>query len=169
MAGLEEGVITPEFHAFCAGGATFYGRYFKCHSGGPHGSIDLRHAIEKSCNVYFYTVGNMVGIDRLHKWATALGLGELSRHRPAHEIQGIMPSPAWKRRSTSEKWYAGETISVSIGQGQVSVTPISLAVMAMTVANGGTRYQPHLIRAVDDGNGEAGSRFRRRSRARWPT
>ena len=69
------------------------------------------------------------------------------------EIQGIMPSTAWKRQKYNEKWYAGETISVSIGQGQVSVTPISLAVMAMTVANGGTRHQPHLVRAIDDGNG----------------
>jgi penicillin-binding protein 2 len=153
VAGLEEGVITPEFRAFCPGGANFYGRYFKCHQGGPHGSIDLRHAIEKSCNVYFYTVGNMVGIDRLHKWASALGLGEMSGIDLAHEIQGIMPSSEWKRQRTGEKWYAGETISVSIGQGQVSVTPISLAVMMMTVANGGTRHQPHLVRAVDEGKG----------------
>jgi penicillin-binding protein 2 len=65
-----------------------------------------------------------------------------------------MPSTEWKRAKTGEKWYAGETISVSIGQGQVSVTPISLAVMAMTIANGGTRYTPHLVRATDDGSGE---------------
>ena len=121
--------------------------------GGPHGRIDLRHAIEKSCNVYFYTVGNMLGIDRLHKWASALGLGEMSGIDLPHEIQGIMPSTAWKKRRTGEKWYAGETISVSIGQGQVSVTPVSLAVMMMTVANGGTRHTPHLVRAVDEGKG----------------
>src|SRR6187397_29122 len=145
VAGLEEGVITPETRVFCGGGATFYGRYFKCHSGGPHGSISLRNAIEKSCNVYFYTVGNMLGVDRMHKWASALGLGELSGIDLPSEIQGIMPSTEWKRQKFNEKWYAGETISVSIGQGQVSVTPISLAVMAMTVANGGTRYQPHLV------------------------
>jgi penicillin-binding protein 2 len=153
VAGLEEGVITPEFRAFCPGGAYFYGRYFKCHQGGPHGGIALRHAIEKSCNVYFYTVGNMVGIDRLHKWASALGLGEMSGIDLPHEIQGIMPSSAWKKQRTGEKWYAGETISVSIGQGQVSVTPVSLAVMMMTVANGGTRHVPHLVRAVDEGKG----------------
>jgi penicillin-binding protein 2 len=154
VAGLEEGVITPDTRVFCPGGATFFGRFFKCHVGGPHGSIDLRRAIEKSCNVYFYTVGNQVGIDRLHKWATALGLGVMSGIDLPHEIEGIMPSTAWKRARHNEKWYAGETISVSIGQGQVSVTPISLAVMMMTVANGGTRYQPHLVRAVDpDGSG----------------
>jgi len=153
IAGLEEGVITPETNFFCGGGATFYGRYFKCHVGGPHHSISLRRAIEKSCNVYFYSVGNLLGVDRMHKWASALGLGEMSGIDLPSEIQGIMPSTAWKRQKYNEKWYAGETISVSIGQGQVSVTPISLAVMAMTVANGGTRHQPHLVRAIDDGNG----------------
>jgi penicillin-binding protein 2 len=154
IAGLEEGLITPDTSFFCGGGATFYGRFFKCHVGGPHHSISLRHAIEKSCNVYFYSVGNLLGVDRMHKWASALGLGELSGIDLPSEIQGIMPSTEWKRQKYNEKWYAGETISVSIGQGQVSVTPISLAVMAMTVANGGTRYQPHLVRAVDDGNGQ---------------
>jgi penicillin-binding protein 2 len=154
IAGLEEGLITPDTTFFCGGGATFYGRYFKCHVGGPHHSISLRNAIEKSCNVYFYSVGNLLGVDRMHKWASALGLGELSGIDLPSEIQGIMPSTEWKRQKYNEKWYAGETISVSIGQGQVSVTPISLAVMAMTVANGGTRYQPHLIRATDDGNGQ---------------
>ncbi len=151
-AALEEGVITPDHHVMCSGGATFYGRYFKCH-GGPHGSLDLVHGIEHSCNVYFYTVGNMLGIDRIHKWATALGLGVDTGIDLPHEIEGIVPSTEWKRAKTGEKWYAGETISVSIGQGQVSVTPISLAVMAMTVANGGTRYTPHLVKAVDDGSG----------------
>jgi penicillin-binding protein 2 len=152
-AALEEGVITPSYRVFCSNGATFYGRYFKCH-GGPHGSLDLIHGIEHSCNVYFYTVGNMVGIDRIHKWATALGLGVETGIDLPHEIEGIVPSTEWKRAKTGEKWYAGETISVSIGQGQVSVTPISLAVMAMTVANGGTRYTPHLVRAIDEGRGE---------------
>ena len=146
-------MITPDTNFFCGGGATFYGRYFKCHVGGPHHSISLRRAIEKSCNVYFYSVGNLLGVDRMHKWASALGLGEMSGIDLPSEIQGIMPSTAWKRQKYNEKWYAGETISVSIGQGQVSVTPISLAVMAMTVANGGTRHQPHLVRAIDDGNG----------------
>jgi penicillin-binding protein 2 len=152
-AALEEGLITPSYHVQCNGGATFYGRYFKCH-GGPHGSLDLVHGIEKSCNVYFYTVGNMLGIDKLHKWATALGLGVESGIDLPHEIEGIMPSTEWKKARTGEKWYAGETISVSIGQGQVSVTPISLAVMAMTVANGGTRYTPHLVHAIDEGTGQ---------------
>lgn len=153
VAGLEEGVITPETRVFCGGGATFYGRYFKCHLRGGHGSVDVRHALEKSCNVFFYTLGNMLGVDRIHKWATALGLGESSGIDLPFETPGIMPSTAWKRQRTGERWYAGETISVAIGQGQVSVTPISLAVMMATVANGGTRVVPHLVRAVDHGSG----------------
>jgi penicillin-binding protein 2 len=154
VAALEEGIVTPSFTTFCPGGATFYGRFFKCHLKGGHGTVDMRHAIEKSCNVYFYTLGNMVGIDKLHKWASALGLGVESGIDLPHETEGIMPSSAWKKLTTGEKWYAGETISVSIGQGQVSVTPISLAVMMMTVANGGTRYTPHLVKALDEGDGK---------------
>jgi penicillin-binding protein 2 len=152
VAGLEEGVVTPNTTVFCPGGANFYGRFFKCHLAGGHGTVDMRHAIEKSCNTYFYTVGNMLGVDRIHKWASALGLGERSGIDLPNEIRGIMPSTEWKQQTTGEKWYAGETISVSIGQGQVSVTPLSLAVMMMTVANGGTRYTPHVLKATIDGN-----------------
>jgi penicillin-binding protein 2 len=154
VAALEEGLVTPSYRVFCPGGATFYGRYFKCHSGGPHGSIDMRHALEKSCNVYFYTLGNLVGIDRMAKWANNLGLGVTTGIDLPHETQGIMPSTAWKKTTKEPKWYPGETISVAIGQGAVSVTPISLAVMMMTVANGGTRFTPHLVRSVyEDGKG----------------
>jgi len=153
LAGLEEGVITPEFKVFCPGHANFYGRDFKCWKKGGHGSIDLRHAIEQSCDVYFYTVGNMVGVDKINKWATALGLGVKSGIDLPNEVQGLVPSTEWKREKMHEKWYAGETISVAIGQGQVSVTPISLAVYMATLGNGGTRVTPHLLKAVDDGTG----------------
>ncbi len=152
-AALEEGVITPDFKVHCTGAGVFYGRAFKCWKAGGHGTVDLRHAIEQSCNVYFYTVGNMVGIDRINKWATRLGLGVKSGIDLPNEVAGIVPSTEWKRQRTGEKWYAGETISVSIGQGQVSVTPVSMAVMISTIANGGTRVTPHLLRASDDGGG----------------
>jgi penicillin-binding protein 2 len=153
-AALEEGIVTPDFRVFCPGGATFYGRYFKCHLAGGHGSVDMRHAIEKSCNVYFYTLGNMLGVDRIHKWAALLGLGERSGIDLPNEIKGLVPSTEWKKTTREPKWYPGETISVSIGQGQVSVTPISQAVMMMTVANGGTRYTPHVLKAIDKGDGK---------------
>lgn len=153
VAALEEGLVTPDFKTHCSGGATFYGRYFRCHKKEGHGTLDMRHAIEKSCNVYFYTLGNMLGVDRIHKWATRLGLGVPSGIDLPNEVTGLVPSTEWKRRRFGERWYAGETISVAIGQGQVSVTPISLAVMMMTLANGGIRNVPHLVRAFNDGQG----------------
>ena len=153
VAALEEGIVSPNFRVSCGGGATFYGRYFQCHKKGGHGSVDIREAMEKSCNVYFYTLGNMTGVDKIHKWATLLGLGEKTGIDLPNEVSGLVPSTEWKRRRYNEKWYAGETISVAIGQGQVSITPVSLAVMMSTVANGGTRFVPQLLKAVDEGNG----------------
>jgi len=154
-AALEEGVITPDFKVNCPGHAVFYGRSFACSlpNGRGHGVMDLRHAIEHSCNVYFYTIGNMTGIDKIHKWATLLGLGEKTGIDLPNEMQGLVPSPEWKQARFKEKWYAGETISVSIGQGAVALTPISEAVYVSAIANGGTRVTPHLLKAVDDGSG----------------
>ena len=151
VAALEEGVVTPDFRVACPGGRFVHGRFFRCHS--THGSVDMREALEKSCNSYFYALGEKMEIDQIHKWATALGLGELSGVDLPHEVRGLMPSTAWKRERRGERWYPGETISVSIGQGAVSVTPISLAVMMATIANGGTRVTPHLLAAVNEGQG----------------
>ena len=154
-AALEEGLITPDFKVACPGHAVFFGRSFQCSlpNGRGHGTIDLRQAIERSCYVYFYTVGNVLGIEKIHKWATLLGLGERTGIDLPNELQGLVPSPEWKRERFKEKWYAGETISVSIGQGAVSLTPISMAVYISALANGGTRLTPHLLKAVDDGSG----------------
>ena len=151
VAALEEGVVTPDFRVACRGGRFVHRRFFRCHS--THGSVDMREALEKSCNSYFYALGEKMEIDQIHKWGTALGLGELSGVDLPHEVRGLMPSTAWKRDRRGERWYPGETISVAIGQGAVSVTPISLAVMMATVANGGTRVTPHLLAAVNEGQG----------------
>jgi penicillin-binding protein 2 len=153
LAALEEGIIDPHFTVFCRGGHTFYGRFFKCWKKEGHGTVDMRQAIEKSCDVWFYTVGNMLGVDKIHKWATLLGLGVKTGIDLPNEVQGIMPSTEWKKARTGEKWYAGETISVAIGQGQVTVTPVSMAVYTATLANGGTRVTPHIMKAVDEGKG----------------
>ena len=152
IAGLGEGVITPDFKVTCNGGGTFYGRFFQClHS---HGVVDLRHAIEKSCNTYFYTVGSKLDIDKIHEYASKLGLvGRTGIDLPG-EVESFVGSRAWKQKEYRQPWYPGETISVSIGQGAVSVTPIALATMISTVANGGTLVTPHLVRATDaDGQG----------------
>ena len=152
-AALEEGLVTPNFKVTCNGGANFYGRYFQCHKKEGHGTVDMRHAIEQSCNVYFYTLGSMLKIDQIHKWGTRLGLGVKSGIDLPNEQQGLVPSTEWKQRRFNEKWYPGETISVSIGQGQNSVTVISLAMMMATVANGGTLFTPKLVKSIDDGSG----------------
>ncbi len=152
-AALEEGVITPDFKVFCRGGAIFYNRFFQCHLKQGHGLMDLRHAIEQSCNVYFYTIANMVGIDKIHKWAEALGLPGKTGVDIPNESESVVPSTAWKLARMGEKWYAGETISVGIGQGALSVTPIGLAEVYATIANGGRRFVPHLVKAIDAGDG----------------
>jgi penicillin-binding protein 2 len=94
----------------------------------------------------------MTGIDKIHKWATLLGLGEKSGIDLPNEVQGLVPSPEWKKQRTGEKWYAGETISVSIGQGQVTLTPVSMAVYMASLATG-QRVTPRLLKSVDDGSG----------------
>jgi len=136
VAALEEGVVSPDFRVFCGGSAVFFGRPFQCWKKGGHGSVDMRHALEGSCNVYHYTIGNMVGVDKINKWATNLGLGVKSGIDLPNEQQGLVPSTKWKLEKMHEKWYAGETISVGIGQGAVSLTPVSMAVYMSTLANG---------------------------------
>jgi penicillin-binding protein 2 len=149
IAALEEGVIEPEDEVVCRGGGVFYRRFFACHS--THGSVDMARALAQSCNTYFYKLGQALGVDLIHKWATALGLGRLSGIDLPHEVQGLIPSSAWKRATHGERWYAGETISVAIGQGQVSVTPLSMAVMMAAVANGGQVLAPRVLRRSLDG------------------
>lgn len=152
-AAMEEGLVDSNFRVNCAGGANFYGRYYKCHLKGGHGSVDMRHAIEKSCNVYFYTLGNMLGVDRIYKWAEKLGLAGKTGIDLPNEQESLVPNTEWKLKRTGERWYPGETISVSIGQGQVTVTPAGLANMIATIANGGTRITPHVVKAIDEGTG----------------
>jgi penicillin-binding protein 2 len=154
IAGLAEGVIDPDFKVFCSGRKTFYGSTRQCWKAGGHGTVDLRHALEQSCNVYFYTVGDMLHIDQIHKVSSQLGLvGKTGIDLPG-ELESVVGSTEWKMKRFGQPWYPGDTISVSIGQGYVDVTPLALATMISTVANGGTLITPHLVRAEDsDGTG----------------
>jgi penicillin-binding protein 2 len=153
VVGLQEGIIDPSTRVFCGGGGTFYGRYFQCHKRGGHGSVDLRQAIERSCNVYFYTIGARLGnkIDVVHKWAERLGLVGRTGIDLPNEVPSFVASSEWSQRVRKQPWYPGETVSVSIGQGAVAVTPMGLAMFAATIANGGTLYTPQLVREVFDG------------------
>lgn len=153
VAALEEGIITPETTFYCPGHGTFYGRTFHCLRRQGHGTVDLRTAIEQSCNVYFYNLGQRLSIDTIHEYAAAFGLvGKTGIDLPG-EGDSLVASTEWKRRTQNQPWYPGETISVAIGQGAVAVTPIALATMIATVANGGTLVTPHLARAFDNGDG----------------
>ena len=145
-AGLQEG-IAEDMHVTCNGGATFYGRYFKCwvlaeHR--THGVVDISKAIYQSCDVFFYTLAEKLGIDRIAKYATMLGLGQKTGIDLPQEVTGVMPSEEWKIRNYKQKWYAGETISVGIGQGAVATTPIQLARAIGGIASGGVLHRPHV-------------------------
>jgi penicillin-binding protein 2 len=145
LAGLETGVA-EDLQVTCAGSAMWYGRPFKCHKKGGHGRIGLHGAIVGSCDVFFYALGNRLGIDTIAKYADMAGLGHKTGVDLPHEAEGIVPSTAWKLRTAREKWYAGETISVSIGQGALTVTPIQLAYAIGGLANGGVWMKPHVVR-----------------------
>jgi len=148
-AGLAEGVIDPDRRVYCSGATTIYGRSFACGRRGGHGRVDLRQAIERSCNVYFYHLGQTLGIERIARWARAFGLGEPTGIDLAGERPGLVPDPAWSRAARGHPWYPGETISVAIGQGPLLVTPIQLARMTAAVANGGRLVTPHLVADPD--------------------
>jgi penicillin-binding protein 2 len=146
LAGLQYGVITDDFRVRCGGGASFYGRYFKCHEKRGHGTVDLQRAMAQSCDVFFYTVGNKLGIDRIAEYSQMSGLGELTGIDLPGEKEGLVPSTAWKMRNFRVKWYAGETISVAIGQGATTVTPLQLARAIGGIATGGVWQTPHLVK-----------------------
>ncbi|HEX3319833.1 MAG TPA: penicillin-binding protein 2 [Terriglobales bacterium] len=150
-AGMQEGVA-EDMHVNCGGGATFYGRYFKCwvlaeHR--VHGPVDISKAIYQSCDVFFYTLAEKLGIQRIAQYATMLGLGQKTGIDLPQEASGVMPSEEWKIRNFKQKWYAGETISVGIGQGAVATTPIQLARAIGAIASGGTMRRPHVISPRD--------------------
>lgn len=146
IAGLETGVIDDETSFFCPGGASFYGHYFACHLKHGHGKIELHRAIAQSCDVFFYNVGNRLGIDRIAQYAELAGIGHKTGIDLPNETQGTMPSTKWKMRLARQKWYAGETISVAIGQGAVTVSPLQIAAALGGLGAGGKWYKPHLVK-----------------------
>ncbi len=145
---LEEKVPPEGFTAFCPGYATFYGRQFKCWVYGKagHGVMDVHNAIVHSCDVFFYNIGMRMGIDRIAKYAKMLGFGARTGIDLPSEEPGLVPSEEWVQRVFHRKWYPGETISVSIGQGAVIVTPIQVAYMIGGLASGGDFKQPHFLK-----------------------
>jgi penicillin-binding protein 2 len=152
-AALEEGVITRETRLFCPGHFSFGGRDYRCVKEDGHGWIRLREAVVQSCDVYFYQLGQMLGVDRLAKYARGFGLGQPTGYDPDQEKPGLVPSSAWKKKRFGTPWHAGETLSVAIGQGYNLVTPIQQFVMISALANGGDLMVPQIVRKVVGSDG----------------
>jgi penicillin-binding protein 2 len=145
---LESKAIPANYTVYCPGYATFYGRVFHCDH--THGEVDLHKGIVASCDVYFYNVGKLLGIDRISTYASGLGLGQRTGIDLPGEEPGLVPSEEWSQRVNHHKWYPGSTISVAIGQGAVTATPVQLARMIAAIANGGTLIQPHFLKNATD-------------------
>ncbi len=154
IAGLEEKVITPEWRTYCAGSYRLGRRRYRCWKKEGHGEVSLHRALVESCDVYFYQAAQRVGIERLAYYSRALGLGKPTGIELGHESGGLVPTPAWKLRRFSEPWVEGETLSVGIGQGFNLLTPIQLARLYAAVGNGGTLWQPHVVREIRSAEGE---------------
>ncbi len=163
VAGLAEGVISKDERVFCPGYYQLGRRTFHCHKKSGHGSVNLNEALMQSCDVYFYTVGQRLGVDRIHDWATRFGLGRLTEQDFAEERAGLIPSTAWKRRAfkrtEDQKWFPGETPSVSIGQGAVSITPLQITTGVAALVNGGFLMRPFVVSGIFDPEGKFHQEF----------
>jgi len=144
LAGLESGAIDDNFTVNCPGGANFYGRFFKCWQ--RHGTVGIHTGLVHSCDTFFYNIANRMDIDDIAHYAEMVGYGHKTGIDLPHEAEGVVPSRKWKIRNFREKWYPGENISVGIGQGATTVTPLQMAAAIGGMAIGGIWNQPHLVR-----------------------
>jgi penicillin-binding protein 2 len=153
-AALEEGIITPDTKFMCNGSYEFGNRTFRCWQKNGHGHISLHRAMVESCDVYFYNVGRMLGVDKIAHYANLFGLGGATGIDLPNEKNGLIPTRQWKLTKMKQPWQSGETISISIGQGFDLVTPLQLASAYSAFANGGTLWQPRLVKSIEtvDGN-----------------
>src|SRR5580698_1121984 len=149
IAGLMDRTMTTSTTYNCPGGIWFGNREYRCWRKQGHGNVSFHRAIVESCDVFFYDVGQHLGVDRIAAWAHALGLGKKTGIELDNEKAGTIPSTQWKEHRFHERWYPAETLSVAIGQGYVAVTPIQLAELAAEVANGGTLYKPQFVSQID--------------------
>jgi penicillin-binding protein 2 len=154
LAGLEEGVIDAQTTFNCPGYYRYGNRVYRCWKKGGHGKVDILKAVEESCDVFFYQVGERLGVDRLAWYAKAFGLGSPTGIFLDQEAHGLIPTAAWKKRRTGIPWQKGETLSVAIGQGFNLATPLQMAVLAAAVGNGGNRYQPMILDRIQSADGK---------------
>ena len=153
LAGLEEGVIDESSEFFCPGFHRFGNRIYRCWKRGGHAKVDIVKALAQSCDVYFYQVGQLLGVDRLAWYAKASGLGSRTGINLGKEGRGLIPTAAWKKKRTGVTWQRGETLSVAIGQGFNLATPLQMVDLASAIANGGTRYKPIILESITTADG----------------
>jgi penicillin-binding protein 2 len=154
IAALEEGVVTPDRKFNCPGYFVLGNGRWKCWKHTGHGHVNLSSALELSCDVYFYNIGNLIGIDRISKWGRLFGLGERTGLDLNMELPGISPSTEWKLRSKGLPWLSGDTINASIGQGFNLCTPIQILNAFAAVGNGGTLFKPRFLKKIVDSKGK---------------
>lgn len=159
LEGLEKGLVNESTTFGCRGGFPFGNRVFKCWKKEGHGSVAVHRAIVESCDVYFYNLGLKIGVDRIHEMAAAIGLTEVTGIDLPGEKAGLVPSTEWKQKTYRDKWYEGETVSVSIGQGAVWLTPIQLMQLSAFVANEGVTFKPQIVNRVVSPRGEVVKTF----------
>jgi penicillin-binding protein 2 len=160
LAGLEEGLVDPNTTVSCNGSYTMGNKTFRCWNRRGHGVVNLKKALRESCDVYFYKLGERLGVDKIAGYSKQFGLGMPMGIGLDNEKSGLIPTMEWKEKKYGKKWLRGETIPVSIGQGYVLMTPIQLASMIATVANEGTVYRPHLVKRIIDPEGKILKEFK---------
>ncbi len=159
LAGLAKGVINENTTIYCPGSYRLGNRTYRCWKHSGHGWMNLKQAIAQSCDVYFYQVGQRVGVDTLAEFAKKLGFGEKTGIEMEYEKSGLVPTKAWKKRVKKRKWQEGETLSIAIGQGFNQMTPLQIAQMTATIANGGTVFHPQLVEQITDPDGTVIEKF----------
>lgn len=146
IAALEEGIIDNNFTFYCTGSYEYLGQHFKCEQAHDNRHVDVIHAIDESCNTFFYEVGKMLGIEKMNEYRTLFGLGSKTGCELG-EASGVLDSPEY-RASLNQKWLPGYTVQSAIGQAGNLFTPIQLANYCATIANGGTRYKTHFVKCI---------------------
>jgi len=159
LAGLAEGLIDERTSVNCNGEYKLGNRIFHCWNRKGHGNVNLRVALKASCDVYFYQLGERLGVDRIALYARKFGFGEPLGVGLENEKSGFVPTTAWKEKKTGTKWFTGETLSVSIGQGYLTATPLQLAAMTAGLATNGKIFRPHLVKKIMDREGKTVQEF----------
>lgn len=168
MAGLEEGVIDEETTVFCKGYYKYGNRIYRCWKRGGHGTVDIVDALAKSCDVFFYQVGQKLGVDTLAWYANACGLGSQTGIKLENEESGLIPTAEWKRKRFGVPWQGGETLSIAIGQGYNLVTPLQMAVLTSAIATDGMIMEPIILKSIETVKGENIKKWKAKTVGRIP-